>query len=410
MKFHKCYFSFLFLSISLFMQAQTVSQWRGANREGNYNESRLMQTWPESGPSMLWFNEDIGNGYGSPILTSDKLFINGETDSTSFLFAYDLKGKLLWKTPNGPEFTGDGFSRSFPGGRSTPTLAGDLVYVCSGKGRIACIESQTGKEKWAAEMATGLDGITPTFGYSESLLIDGDMLFCSPGGTNTNIAALNRFTGKPIWTSKVLSDTLSYCSPMIINLPQRKILVSMSIYYIVGLDAKTGELLWSQKQENVKYKQQCNTPIFADGFLYYVAGDGNGAVKLKISDDGKSFKEIWRNGQMTNTFNGFVKLDNHLFTPDRSQKIKCIDEITGQVTDSIRMNKGALISAGKMLYCYSDNGEVNLIKLTGTKMEVVGKLKITKGSKEHFAHPVISNGILYVRHGKALMAYDIKEK
>ena len=183
----------------------------------------------------------------------------------------------------------------------------------------------------------------------------------------------------------------------------------MSNYYLVGLDAKTGELLWSQKQENVKYQQQCNTPIFADGFLYYVAGDGNGAVKLKISDDGKSFTEIWRNGKMTNTFNGFVKIDNHLFTPDRSQKIKCINENTGQVTDSLRMTKGALIAAGNMLYCYSDNGEVNLIKLTGTKMETVGKLKITKGTKEHFAHPVISNGVLYIRHGRALMAYGIKE-
>jgi outer membrane protein assembly factor BamB len=391
------------------MQSQTVSQWRGVNRDGIYNESRLLKTWPETGPKMLWFNEDIGNGYGSPMLTSDKLFINGETDSTSYLFAYDLKGKFLWKTPNGPEFTGEGLSRSFPGVRSTPTMAGDMVYICSGKGRVACIDSQTGIEKWAVQMTTGLSGIMPDFGYNESLLIDGDVLYCSPGGANTNIAALNRFTGKPIWTSKVLSDTLSYCSPMIVTLPQRKILVSMSNYFLVGLDAKTGELLWSQKQENVKYQQQCNTPIFANGFLYYVAGDGNGAVKLKISDDGKSFTEIWRNGQMTNTFNGFVKIDNHLFTPDRSQKIKCIDENTGQVTDSLRMTKGALIAAGNMLYCYSDNGEVNLIKLTGTKMETVGKLKITKGTKEHFAHPVISNGVLYIRHGKALMAFDIKE-
>jgi hypothetical protein len=43
-------------------------------------------------------------------------------------------------------------------------------------------------------------------------------------------------------------------------------------------------------------------------------------------------------------------------------------------------------------------------------MEIVSKFKVKMGTKEHFAHPVIKNGVLYIRHGKALMAFDIKEK
>lgn len=410
MKIHLVIIFFLFSVTTIFIQAQTISQWRGVNRDGIYNENQLMKTWPEVGPQLLWFNEDMGNGYGSPVIAADMLFINGETDSTSYLFAYNLQGKLLWKAPNGKEFSGTGFSASFPGARSTPTLAGDLIYVCSGLGRIACFESQTGKEKWAVEMISELKGRIPDFGYSESLLIDGEVVYCSPGGATTNIAALNRFTGKPIWTSKALSDTVSYCSPMIVNLSQRKVLVTFSNYYLEGLDATTGELLWSQKQENVKYHQQCNTPIFADGFIYYVAGDGNGAVKLELSSDGKSIKDVWRNSNVKNNFNGFVKVNDHLFTTDRTQKLKCLDIKTGLVSDSLKVIKGALIAAGGMLYCYSDNGDVNLIKHTGTKMEIISKFKINKGTKEHFAHPAISNGVLYIRHGMALMAYDIKER
>ena len=256
-------------------------------------------------------------------------------------------------------------------------------------------------------MVNDLKGYMNGFGYSESLVADDNNVYCFPGGVNANVVALNKSTGKTVWTSKALGDTINYCSPIIAKFPSRDVLITFSNFYIMGVDAKNGELLWSQKQENVKQKQQCNSPIFSDGSIYYVAGDGNGAVKLELTADGKSFKEIWRNGNTRNNFNGFVKVSDYLFSPDKTQKMKCIDTKTGLVVDSLKVNKGAVIAADGMLYCYSDNGEVNLIKLTGTKMEIVGKLKIDKGTKEHFAHPVIANGVLYIRHGKALMAYDI---
>ena len=137
----------LFVSISL--QAQTTSQWRGLNRDGVYaSEKNLLKSWPESGPALLWSTDEIGNGFGSPVVSEGKVFINGEIDSISHLFAFDLSGKLLWKTPNGNEFMGSGFSAKFPGARSTPTVVKDLVYVCSGRGKVACIEVSTGKIKW----------------------------------------------------------------------------------------------------------------------------------------------------------------------------------------------------------------------------------------------------------------------
>ena len=399
----------LILITGALSQAQSVSQWRGLNRNGIYEEKQLQKSWPTTGPAMLWLFEGLGNGYGSPTITQDKVFVNGEIDSISHLFAFSLKGELLWKSPYGKEFMGSGYSSNFPGCRSTPTVVNDLVYVFSGLGTVACFEAETGKQKWIVDMTMDYKGVSNTFGYSESLIIDGNTLFCTPGGPEANVVALDRFTGKPIWVSKASGDNVSYCSPMIITLPTRKVLVTFSINYIMGLDAKTGELLWSQKQENVKYKQQCNTPVFSDGFIYYVAGDGNGTVKLELSPDGKSIKEVWRNNQTKNMFNGFVKINDYLFIPDITQKLKCVDIKTGQVVDSLRVNKGGFIFADHMLYCYSDNGDVNLIQLTGTKMEIISKFKCDKGTKEHFAHPVIQNGVLYIRHGKALLTYDIKQ-
>ncbi len=391
------------------LNAQNISQWRGANRDGIYEDTKLLKEWPESGPKLLWNSDSVGDGYGSPVINSGMLFINGGIDSICYLFAFNTNGKLLWKSPNGKTYVGQGFGARFPGSRSTPTIVDDLVYSCSGSGRIGCFEKLTGKEKWSADMQGDLKGFMNSFGYSESLVVDNDNVYCFPGGATNFALALNRFTGKPVWTSSVIQDTVSYCSPVIINLPVRRVLVTFTSNYLVGLDANTGKLLWSEKQQNVHLKQQCNTPLYSDKFLYYVAGDGNGAVKIDISDNGSNIRDIWRNPMIKNNFGGFVKLENYIYCTDQGQKLKCIDCNNGQTIDSISLKHGSIISAEGLLYCYSQNGEVSLIKPHEPLMTVISKFKIEKGTKEHFAHPVISNGILYIRHGRTLLAYDIKK-
>jgi outer membrane protein assembly factor BamB len=389
-------------------QNKNISQWRGPNRDGIYNDQNLLKVWPEAGPELLWSTEELGNGYGSAVVSDGKVFVNGEIDSTSHLFVYDLKGKLLWKAPFGKEFTGSGFSSGFPGNRSTPTVVENLVYVTSGTGRIACFEVQTGKEKWTVDMVTDLHGIDNGFGFSESLLVDGDKLFCYPGGPENNVVAMNRFSGKTEWTSKALGDTVSFCSPLIVQLPAARILITFSTWSIFGLDAKTGELLWSQKQDTVVNGVQANTPVFSDGFLYYVAGDGNGAVKLEITPDGKSFKEIWRNSFFKNVMGGFVIVNGKLYGTASNRKMLAFDTKTGELSDSLTLSRGSTIFADGNLYCYTDKNEVHLISLAESKMKEISSFKCSLGTKEALAHPVIGEGMLLIRHGKALMAYKIK--
>ncbi len=390
---------------------QNISQWRGANRDGIYQEKNLLKSWPEKGPELLWQTEIIGNGYSSPVIADDRLFINGEIDSISHVFAFDLKGKLIWKTPNGREFFGNGFSASFPGARSAPTVYNDLMYVTSGLGRIACLEAASGKVKWTVDMIGDLNGKLNEFGNSESLFVDEKNVYCMPGGTDTNFAALDRFTGKIVWTSKALGDPVSFCSPMVIKLPARNIIVTLSREYLMGLDMKNGELLWSQKEDSVKYEgDYCNTPVYSDGYIYEVSGieKGTGAFKLELSPDGKSIKELWRNSKVRNAFGGIVVIEGKLYCASDDKKLKCLDLNSGMVVDSLSNMRGSIIYADDHLYCYTDNGHVNLINLSGGKMELASNFKVVKGTKEHFSHPVISNGVLYIRHGNALMAYEIR--
>jgi outer membrane protein assembly factor BamB len=390
---------------------QKVNQWRGDNRDGIYNESNLLKEWPENGPKLLWANETIGAGFAAPVVTNDKVLVNGEINGTEYLFAFDLKGKLLWKSPNGTTYNSTGYGSNFPGARSTPTVVGDLVYAMSGKGRLTCFEVNSGKEKWAVEMIANLGGLDEEFGIAESPLVDGDLLYCFPGGPTTNFAALNRFTGKTVWTSKALGDTTSFCSPILVSLTSRKIIVTMSRHYLLGIDTKNGDLLWNHKIENYKYDgDHCNTPLYADGFLYYTTAEenGNGLVKLRLSPDGKKIDELWRNKNAKNAFGGFVKQGNHIFMATDKKILVCIDLEKGNEIGSLRPNSGSIIYADNRFYCYNDNGDMKLIKFDNGKFTEAGKFKVSKGSKEHFSHPVIGNGVLYIRHGNALLAYAIK--
>src|ERR1035437_3106027 len=403
----------ILLQIGFNVTAQTIVQWRGTDRNGMYNESNLLKSWPAEGPKLLWTNENVGNGFGSMAITSDRIYITGEKDTIGYLSALDLKGNLLWKSDYGKEWV-----KTFPGSRSTPTVVGDLIYVCSGLGNISCFDAKTGTRKWFVDKIKDLHGRPLLHGHSESPLVDGDRVFVTPGGKDTNFVALNRFTGKIIWISKGKSDRPGYNSPLLIKLPQRNIVVTLTAYNLIGFDSKTGEILWSQEQDNTPLAERnpgygdthANTAWYENGFLYYFAGDGNCAVKLSLSPDGKQIKQIWRNKTIDNFMGGFIKLGDKIYTCTSGRKdFKTLDANSGTVLDSLKVGVGTMIYADKMLYYYNQKGEVNLIKTGRVKAELVSTFKITKAKIEHFSHPVINNGVFYLRHGSVLMAYDIKK-
>ena len=384
-------------------RSQEVLQWRGADRTGLYNETGLLPVWPDGGPSLLWECDKLGNGYGSPVITRDRIFVNGELDTVSYLFALSRSGEILWKTAIGKEWT-----LNYPGSRSTPTVVDSLIYVTAGMGAVACINARTGKMKWSADLQKDFHGRLIGFGFSESVPVNGDLVYCSPGGADTNVVALDRFSGKIRWISKGMGEETSYCSPLLIRLPGKEILVTFSKSHLLGIDAGTGALLWSHKQ-NSQGDVHANTPWFEDGFIYYIAGDGNGSVKLELAADGLGITEIWRNKACDDLMGGFIKLDGYIYTASYGTRQWYIqDANTGALVDSVRFDKGTTNYADGLLYLYNEKGQVGLFKPAGPKMDLVSSFKVTRGTKAHYAHPVINQGILYIRHGKSLLAYNIR--
>ncbi len=402
----KYIFCLILLSASsLGSYSQEVLHWRGPDRSGVYPEHGLMKSWPGEGPQLAWEFDGLGSGYGSPAITAGRIFVNGETDSLSYLVSLDLSGKFLWRSKIGKEWT-----QSYPGSRSTPTVMGDLVYVTAGLGQVACFEASTGKEKWSLNLVADFHGSLPRFGFSESLLVDGGTVYCSPGSRDTNVVALDRFTGKIRWICKGKGEATSYCSPMLIRLPARTLLVTYSITHLMGIDAANGTLLWSYKQEGQDVDCQVNTPLYEDGYLYGVAGNGNGAFKLRLSDDGSQVTEIWKNGRCDGLTGGFIKAGNYLYTSGYERRQYYSLELNGgTMVDSLKFDRGSVILADGMLYLYNEKGQFGLFRPDGPKLTQISLFKVTRGTKAHYSHPVICQGILYIRHGKSLLAYKIKE-
>ncbi len=397
----------LFAIVILFFSACTkkteVNQWRGDNRDGVYNETNLLKEWPEDGPEQLWLYEGIGNGYGSPAITSDKIYVNGEKDSLSHLIALDLNGNLLWESEYDSSWV-----VNFPGSRSTPTVIDDLIYVCSPMGEVVCFKAENGEKVWSVNMIDDYAGVITRFGFTQSLLVEGDKLFFAPGNKEKNVIALNRFTGKEIWASKANAEKPAFCSPLLINLPTRNLLVTYSEFSLFGLDTETGEMLWSLEDSLVDIKG--NTPLYEDGYIY-ATSYGNGTVKLKLSEDGSKITEVWRNKNIDNIQGGFIKVADKIYGSGQQKlMMKVLDASTGEFVDSLDVKRGVTIYADGLLYYYAEQGGFMSLINPEPNFEVISKFRITEGTKEHFAHPVIKNGVLYVRHGNALMAYNIREE
>jgi len=389
-----------------------VSEWRGENRSGIYQENNLLKEWPEDGPELVWEYDQLGYGYGTPVFTEDRMYVLGEIDSLGYLFNFDLEGNLIWKKDYGIEWT-----KTFRGSRSTPTVVDNLLYVCNGFGDITCFDAENGDKIWAKNSKIDFNGKYIMHGHSESLIVEDDKVFLMPGGADTNVVALNRFNGDIIWISKGLGQHPAYNAPQLIELETRNILVQFSAWALLGIDTKTGELLWVHEQDNLELEKRklgygdthSNTAIYENGTIYYVAGDGNCAVKLELSDDGASIKEIWRNKETDGYMGGVLSIGNHIYTNGTHKPIYlCINKETGETSSTLKIGSGAAIAADNLIYYYNHKGKIMLIDPHPTEMKVISEFKITKGEKEHFAHPIINNGLLYIRHGGYLAAYNIK--
>lgn len=403
-----CFFNFT-------VAQDNISEFREENRTGISAEKGLLKSWPAEGPKLLWENLELTTGNSSPSFGNNNIYITGTKGQEDILYAMDMNGKLLWQKP-----MGRAWNKSYPESRATPTVEGKYVYTCSGLGDLACFDGTNGDMVWSYKASELNKGTYGNWGIAESILIDGDKIYFSPGGPETMTIALNKSTGSVIWKSASLNDKPGYVSPILVNYAGKKMLINASLGHVFGIDVTNGDILWSAPyQGRAMWGDHivCVTPLFKDGMVYATIGYNTGGMMVKIASDGKSASVVWTDKVLDVHHGGVVEIDGYIYgatwISNNDGNWACIDWNTGNKMWEEHWNcKGSIIAADGLLYIYDEkDGNVGLLKPNPEKFDLVSSFKVTQGKSGPFwAHPVIHNGILYIRHTNALMAYDIKAK
>jgi outer membrane protein assembly factor BamB len=395
--------------------AQDFFEWRPENRTGVSAETGLLKSWPANGPKLLWTNLELTKGHSSPSFGNNKIYITGMEGGNDFLFALDMNGKILWK-----KAMGRAWNESYPESRSTPTVEGNRVYTCSGFGDLACFDANNGQVIWTYKGSEENKGTYGNWGIAEALIVDGDKVYFSPGGNVTTTIALNKTNGNVIWKSKSIGDKPAYVSPVLVNYAGKKMLINVSMNFSYAVDVSNGEILWKVAHPKPREEREnilCVTPLFKDGKVYITGGYDIGGYQLQISGDGKSAKILWTDDVLDVHHGGVVLVNGYIYGANWLNNSNgnwcCLNWETGKkVWEHAWNSKGSVIAAEGMLYIYDERrGNVGLLKATPEKFDLVSSFRITQGdSGPYWTHPVIHNGILYIRHNNALMAYDIKAR
>jgi outer membrane protein assembly factor BamB len=389
-------------------------EWRGPGRTGIYNESGLLKKWPSGGPARLWEAVNMGDGYSSPVVTGESIYITGRIDSSDVLTSLTPDGKIKWTT-----VYGKAWMTNHTGSRCTPTYYNGNLFVISGSGDIACIGND-GRIKWSKNHYRLYESKPLMFGISESPLVVDNKVIVSPGGKKASMVAFNVNDGKVIWEADPLGQDPQYVNPKLIEYAGKKMILNVMGTYIFAVDAKDGKVLWKVNYPEINaatgrvMKNHAITPLYKDGYILIANGYNWVALKLKLSEDGNSADIVWENRNFDPQLGGVVLLGDCIYGTNHMSKPTnlwvCVDWNTGKTLWTSKWyNQGSVIAADDMLYLFEEKtGHVGLAKPNRSKLDIVSEFQITGGEGPYWAHPVINNGILYLRHGDVLQAFRIK--
>ena len=279
-----------------------------------------------------------------------------------------------------------------------------------------CLDAKTGRKIWGLNLASEFGGQKSGYGRAESLLIDGDHLICSPGG-ETAVAAVDKTTGQTVWKSPSVGEPASYVSPIVAEYRGLRMIITMSEKCLIAVNADSGDLLWRFEHYTERYVANCVTPIYHDGHVFVTGGYGKGCALLAIHVAGQkaALEPVWQTEELDNRHGGVVLLDGHIYGASHKTnngKWACLEWKTGRMTYAERgLGQGSLISADGMLYILNERRKIGLVKPTPAGHQVVSQSEIPEGGQgPSWAHPVVSGGRLYVRHGDFLYAFDVRAR
>ena len=391
------------------LDAADWPQWQGPDRTRISKETGLLKEWPAGGPKVIWTANDLGSGYGSMAVAGDRVFLQGARGANSMVIALNrADGKEVWSKALGPVETkmrtrsGRGTTRHADGRRRSPVRA-------HRERRPGVPQDRRHRSVWQLNILKEFGGPQLQWLISESPLIDGPHLVVTPGGPGAGMVKLDKMTGKTVWTAKELSDAAAYSSITVADVQGVRTYMTFTASAGVGVRASDGKLMF-------RYEQAANrtanvaTPVYANNKVFFTSayGTGGGLVDLTVQNGEVAATEVYFTREMKNHHGGVVLVDGYLYGYN-DLILTCLEFATGKMMWRDRsVGKGSVTYADGRLYIQSETNMVGLAEATPSGYSEKGRFEIPDKGMPSWAHPVISDGRLYVRNQDTLLVYDIK--
>lgn len=393
-------------------------QFRGPRRDGVSDERGLLQAWPEGGPKELWSAPGAGKGYSSPIIAGGRIFLTGDFGADTFVVAYDLAGKPLWRTQNGAAWL-----NQYQGARASVTVFAGRVYHENAHGRVACFEAATGREIWAVNVLERFRGENITWGLSECLLVDEQAVYVTAGGREALMVALDRATGEVRWRAEPIfengpdaaAETAGYAPPILLGFAGRRLIIGASARHVFCVDANNGKRQWTRPRPT-SYSVLAMSPVLVGDGVFMTAPFGPPGMLHRLvaprgAGESVGVADGWTT-KLDTAQGGVVHADGRLFGSyyPRRGGWAALDAATGALLyEAPEMVKGAAVHADRRLYALCEDGWMLLLEPTAEKFETVGRFRLaTARDRDAWAHPVILDGRLYLRYQDTVRCYDIR--
>jgi len=381
------------------------AEWRGPNRTGVSPDTGLIDSIPEMKPRLLWKNSAVGDGFTSVSVAGESVYLGGSHGDQSAVYCLDLKdGKQKWMTDIGPLYK----NNYGDGPRATPTIHDGKLYTMTGHGVVACLDAASGKLIWSKTMQS-FGGRTPTWGYSESVLIYDNKAIITPGGSKVFVA-LDPKTGNTVWASSGFSARTHYSSCIAVTYQGVPMIINGTGDGIFAVSPKDGKLLWSNPF-CARNTANCPTPAYEDGYVFWANGYGKGGICLKLSVSGGKVeaKEAWKTDEMVCHHGGYVIINGYIYG-NHSNGWACLDLKTGKKMWYERgVGKGSLTAADGKLFMFGEQGgRFGMAPATPDKFELKGQFQVS-GKGPSWPHPVITGGRLFLRYSNNLYCFNIKK-
>lgn len=388
------------------------AQWRGPNRDGCSTETGLLPAWPKEGPTLAWKATGIGAGFSTVAIEGDRIFTTGEKGDSDSVHCLDLHGgKVLWSSTFGK--SGAPGWGGFTGPRGTPTIDGDRLYVIGQYGELACMKTADGRIVWSKDFVNDFGGKRPEWGFSESVLIDGDKMICTPGGSKGAIVALDKITGNVVWQTKDFTDEAHYSSLVAAEIEGVRQYIQLTSEHVVGVGTD-GKVLWKTVRKGKT--AVIPTPVVQGNTVFVTSGYGAGCNLFAVTKTNGAFsvRQVYAERNMSVHHGGAVRVGDLVYGYCENKGWVCQEMATGKIRweEKDQIGKGSVVFAdGKLILRAEDKGIVGMIEASPNGYKELGRfVQPGFGRPKTWPHPVVFGKKLYLRDQDQLLCYDIAKK